>query len=103
MQTLRGGPAPSTVSAKRPPAGLIPAVVEQMADEMVRRWRDGDHPVAEEFLARAPDLWDQPEAGLELIAEELALRAEFDAPVSLHALTARFPQWSSRVEALLEC
>jgi eukaryotic-like serine/threonine-protein kinase len=103
MQTLRVGPAPSTVSAKRPPAGPIPVVVEQMADEMVRRWRDGDRPVAEEFLARDSDLLDQPEAALELIAEELALRAEFDAPISPAELSARFPQWSSRLSALLEC
>jgi tetratricopeptide (TPR) repeat protein len=81
----------------------MPAVVEQMAEEMVRRWHEGERPVAEEFLARNPDLWDQPEAALELIAEELALRAELDSPVSLAELTARFPQWSPRIAALLEC
>jgi eukaryotic-like serine/threonine-protein kinase len=103
MQTLRAGPAPPTLAAKRPPANSVAPGVEEMAEEMVRRWRQGERPAAEEYLSRAPGLWDRPEAALELIAEELALRSEFDAATSREELTARFPQWSDQVAAILEC
>jgi serine/threonine protein kinase len=74
-----------------------------MADELADRWRRGERPVAEELLDRAPRLWDRPDAALELLAEELALRDEYGLPASAVELTARFPQWQAQVVALLEC
>jgi hypothetical protein len=47
---------------------------ERLAAEMTQRWRRGERPLVEEFLARQTDLWDQPEVALELIAEELNVR-----------------------------
>src|SRR4051794_21235794 len=103
MQTLHPAPSPSAAAAKRPTTTSVTPVIEEMAEEMVRRWRLGERPTTEEFLCRTPGFWDHPEAALELIAEEWALRAEFDAAQPREELTARFPQWSAQVAALLDC
>ena len=58
------------------------SVVERLAEEMIDRWHQGERPLAEEYLDRAPSVRDDPEVALELIAEELALREEFGLPVS---------------------
>lgn len=78
-------------------------VVERLAGEMVGRWRDGDRPLAEEYLDRCPDLWDRPDAALELIAEEVSLRDEYGLPASAENLAGRFPRWQAQVRALLDC
>jgi hypothetical protein len=53
------------------PPGEGPAaregLVEHLAEEMARRWQQGDRAPAEEYLARHPELWGQPEAALELV------------------------------------
>ena len=49
---------------------------------MAARWRTGDRPPAEEYLDAHPALWDDADAALELIAEELALRGEFGPAVT---------------------
>ncbi|HEY2909771.1 MAG TPA: tetratricopeptide repeat protein [Gemmataceae bacterium] len=77
--------------------------IERLARALAEAWRDGDRPLAESFLDRFPELWDQPDAALELIAEELALRADYDCPTSLTELARRFPQWAEPVRALWEC
>ena len=102
MQMLRATPAPPTTVAKRPTANPIGPIVEQMADEMIRRWRQDERPLTEEFLSRLPEPGNQPEAAFELIAEELALRAEFDLATTLEELTARFPLWSDQVAARMQ-
>lgn len=102
MQTVHASRVPSTIAIKRPAGKPVAPIVEQMAEEMVRRWRQGERPLAEEFLEGFPELWDQPESVLELIAEELALRSECQASMSLEQLTARFPKWSAQLAALLE-
>ena len=103
MQTQRLRPTPSTTLARRSVTGLVQPIVEQWADEMVRRWQQGERPRAEEFLARSPDHANQPEAALELIAEELALREEYGNPATAEELAARFPQWRVQVAALIDC
>lgn len=79
------------------------SIVGRLAEEMVRRWQAGGRPRAEEFIDRHPSLWGRPNDALELIAEELALREEFDRPVSPDELAERFPQWRAQVLALSEC
>jgi serine/threonine protein kinase/Tfp pilus assembly protein PilF len=76
------------------------SLVEQLAEEMACRWRTGQRSLAEEYLNRYPDLWQRPDAALELIAEELALREEYKEPVSNSQLASRFPQWADQVRTL---
>jgi serine/threonine protein kinase len=81
------------------PAGLA----ERLAEEMARRWRAGERPPAEEFLARHPELAAHPEAALELVAEEICLRAEAGLGADPADLLRRFPHWARQVQALLDC
>ena len=86
----------STFDARR-------SAVESLADEMVARWHRGERPRTEDYLDRVPDLRDQPEAALELIAEELALREEYGPPATVAELVGRFPKWEAQVRALVQC
>jgi serine/threonine protein kinase/Tfp pilus assembly protein PilF len=70
---------------------------------MVDGWRAGDRRPVEQFLDRFPDLWHRPDAALELIAEELALREECGDPATAAELAGRFPQWADQVRALYDC
>jgi tetratricopeptide (TPR) repeat protein len=87
----------------REPAGRPASLVERLADDMVGRWHAGDRTPAEHYLDRYPALRDEPEAALELLAEELALRAEHGLPVDADEMAARFPRWAAQVRALVEC
>jgi tetratricopeptide (TPR) repeat protein len=75
----------------------------RLAAEMARRWRAGDRPLAEEFLARHPELCQQPEAALDLVYEEVCLRQEAGEEAADEQVLARFPQWRAQLELLLEC
>ncbi|QEL20364.1 protein kinase domain-containing protein [Limnoglobus roseus] len=81
----------------------LSARVEQLADAMVADWEGGTTHPAEQYLNRCPELWQHPDAALELLAEELTLRDERGWPVAAGELEARFPQWQPQVQALLEC
>jgi serine/threonine protein kinase/Flp pilus assembly protein TadD len=74
-----------------------------LADEMGRRWRAGERPLAEDYLARHPDLCDRPDAALELIYEELCLRQELGPPAAPEDVLGRFPHWRPQLLALLDC
>ncbi|HEY3788935.1 MAG TPA: serine/threonine-protein kinase [Urbifossiella sp.] len=89
----------------KPPAAANTddALLDRIAREMSDRWRRGERPLAESFLDRFPELWNQPDDVLELIAEELALRADYDCPIASFELVGRFPQWAEQVRALLDC
>ncbi|HEX4613688.1 MAG TPA: hypothetical protein VH092_36235, partial [Urbifossiella sp.] len=52
----------------------------RLAADMVTRWRAGERPTAAEYVAHYPALRADPDAALELIAEELALRDEYGEP-----------------------
>lgn len=78
-------------------------VVERLAEEMAARWRAGERPLADEYLARIPDLVLHPDLALELVAEELTLRDEYRVPTTSAELAARFPRWRAQVAALLDC
>lgn len=90
-------------NAFRPAPGECPRLVEQLVEEMGRRWQGGERPVAEEFFDRYPEFWEQPEAALELIAEELSLRQEFGEETDAAELERRFPRWQRPVRTLARC
>ncbi len=75
----------------------------RLAREMRERWEQGDRAITEEFLAEYPELWDRPEAAVELVYEETCLRREFGEEVDRNNLLGRFPQWRRQLEILLEC
>lgn len=78
-------------------------LVSRLADEMIARWHGGEHPPAEEYFDRHPELWLHPDAALELIAEELALREEHGRSITVNELAGRFPRWQQQVETLWHC
>src|SRR5262245_56789094 len=79
------------------------ALAAELAGEMIRRWRGGERPLPEEFLARHPDLWDHPEAAADLIYEERCLRQEFGPEMPVEQVLRRFPQWRPQLEVLFDC
>jgi serine/threonine protein kinase len=70
---------------------------------MGQRWRNGERPLVEEYLARHPKLCDRAESALELLYEEIHLRQEHGQEIRPEDLFERFPQWRRQVQALLEC
>jgi serine/threonine protein kinase/tetratricopeptide (TPR) repeat protein len=90
---------PGSLEFAGPPADLG----GRLAAEMARRWRAGERPRAEEFLARHPELADDPEAAVDLVYEEICLRQEAGEPSAEEEVLARFPQWRRQLQLLLEC
>ena len=78
-------------------------VVEQLAEDLARRWRAGECPGVEEYLLAHPELAEQPDAALELVAEEICLRAEAGHELEAAEFVRRFPQWRRQVQALFDC
>jgi hypothetical protein len=78
-------------------------LAESLAEEMAQRWRDGECPSVEEYLALYPQLREQPEAALELLYEEIHHRQEKGQQIRTEELLSRFPRWRQEVQALLEC
>jgi serine/threonine protein kinase/Flp pilus assembly protein TadD len=78
-------------------------LVDRLADELARRWRAGERPSVEDYLNRHPELYEQPEAAIELIYEELCLRQEHGQEGRATDLLDRFPQWREQLRALVEC
>jgi len=97
--------SPPTAEAHAPlsPSDTEPSVVDALVADLVARWRSGERPPVEALLNQRPELWDRPEAALELIAEELVLRSEFGEPTTHAELARRFPRWKAQVEVLLDC
>jgi serine/threonine protein kinase/tetratricopeptide (TPR) repeat protein len=76
----------------------------RLVGEMIQRWRQGERPLPEDFLARHPELWEHPEAAADLIYEELSLRQEYGAGhAAVEDLLRRFPQWRPQLEVLFDC
>jgi tetratricopeptide (TPR) repeat protein len=92
-----------TAGSQKSGESRISALVGRLADDMAARWQAGDSPLAEEYFERHPELWQYPEAALELIAEELALRHECGRTTSPTELARRFPRWQAQVETLWRC
>jgi serine/threonine protein kinase len=85
------------------PTSEADALVERLAEEMDRRWRSGERPLAEDYLDRHPDLWHQPGAAVELIYEEISLRREYGEEAPLSLFLRRFPPWEQQLLVLLGC
>jgi serine/threonine protein kinase/Flp pilus assembly protein TadD len=79
------------------------SLVQRLVEDMGRRWREGERPRAEEYLARWPELRDQAGAALELIYEEFCLRREHGDDVPAEEIYRRFPQWQAELAVLLDC
>jgi serine/threonine protein kinase/Flp pilus assembly protein TadD len=79
------------------------SLVQRLVEDMGRRWRAGERPRAEEYLARWPEIGAQPAAALELIYEEFCLRREHGEEVAAEEVYRRFPQWQSELAVLLDC
>ncbi len=95
-------PRPTTLTDQlSPPSGGIDSLVAKLAGEMASRWRTGESPLAEEFLSRHPELWNQPNDALRLIYEEICLRQERGQDKASMEVTQRFPQWQQRLEDIL--
>jgi tetratricopeptide (TPR) repeat protein len=94
--------APSTDPARltRDAAETLAA---QLVSDMIRRWRQGERPVTEDYLTRHPALWEHPEAVADLIYEELCLRQEHGPQVPVEQVLRRFPQWRPQLEVLFDC
>jgi tetratricopeptide (TPR) repeat protein len=76
------------------------AQLREACRELRRRLRDGEGCAVEDFRGPYPELWDDPEAVLELIYTEFTARAELGQPANPEAWYARFPQWRDRLEKL---
>jgi serine/threonine protein kinase/Tfp pilus assembly protein PilF len=94
--------AANSLAAVSPPE-VIGSQASQLAGEMAARWRRGERPLAEEFLAQHAELLDTPPAAIKLICEEICLRQEHGEPVDSVQVISRFPQWRDELEVLLGC
>jgi serine/threonine protein kinase/tetratricopeptide (TPR) repeat protein len=106
MHPLSPPPAEGTVPSHPLPevaALALDALIEHLIQEMTQRWRAGERPVAEEYLARHPELWQHPGAATELIYEELCLRQEHGEDAAVEGILRRFPQWREPLRVLLGC
>ncbi len=84
----------SALSANPPSATSARAtLVDSLAAELARRWRQGERACVEEFLTAHPELTRNPEAVAELIYEELCLRQESGQYDAAEEILRRFPQW----------
>ncbi len=86
-----------------PPGALSASSSETLAQDMARRWESGERPLAEEYLARYPQLAADPDTALDLIYEEVCLRRQFGEEAAAEAVLARFPQWREQLRLLLDC
>jgi serine/threonine protein kinase/Flp pilus assembly protein TadD len=77
--------------------------VSELIAEMAERWRHGDRPSAEEFFARYPELAKHPEAGIDIVYEEVCLRQDAGEEIDEAEIYRRFPQWRDQLEVLLRC
>jgi eukaryotic-like serine/threonine-protein kinase len=80
-----------------------PSLVDPLVEDMIARWRSGERPVTEDYLARFPELREQPEAAVELLYEELCLRRDAGLEVSWEDLAHRFPEWREHLLVLFAC
>jgi WD40 repeat protein/tetratricopeptide (TPR) repeat protein/tRNA A-37 threonylcarbamoyl transferase component Bud32 len=75
-------------------AGETPSreLAQRVRAEQRRRWRQGERPAVEEFLAREPPLQAEREVVLELIYNEVVLREERGERPQLDEYVQRFPE-----------
>jgi serine/threonine protein kinase/tetratricopeptide (TPR) repeat protein len=96
---------PTPPTAGEAPAAQSPvnSLVSRLAREMAQAWEQGRRPGAEAVLEPWPELWDQPEAVLELVYEEICLRKRHGESTATTEILQRFPRWRDQVKVLLSC
>jgi len=101
-ESQQEGPIPVRPSVQADAPFLDPSgsLATRQVDEMVAAWRRGERPVAEEFLARHPELGE--EAAIRLVYEEVSLRHEAGLAVDPEEIVRRFPRWRQELEVLLD-
>ncbi|HEV3121005.1 MAG TPA: serine/threonine-protein kinase, partial [Isosphaeraceae bacterium] len=82
-------------------SSALDSLANEQIDAFVAAWGRGERPLAEEFLARNPELGD--EAAIRLIYEEFCLRQEAGIATDAAEFAGRFPQWKAELELLLDC
>ncbi len=84
-----------------------PADVESLSlrlvCEMQRRWKQGERPLAEEFLSRHDQLKQSPEAAIDLIYEEFCQRQAASERAVEADILRRFPQWREQLRIMMDC
>ncbi|GAC1464587.1 MAG: hypothetical protein NVSMB9_03410 [Isosphaeraceae bacterium] len=108
-------PCPDTTSSARsapreaggwkaePDRAQRQALAERVAQEMAAIWGQGGQPSSEEFLAKYPDVAEDPESAARVIYEEVCLREGLGKPVHTSEILARFPRWRVELQMLLDC
>jgi serine/threonine protein kinase/Tfp pilus assembly protein PilF len=86
-----------------PPSDPLEALAARLVEEMALAWRQGERPLAEDYLARHPELNGCPTAAAQLIYEEVCLREQDGQDQATAEVLHRFPQWRDELEVLLEC
>jgi eukaryotic-like serine/threonine-protein kinase len=83
-----------------PGEGPLAALVERLVEDMGKRWRQGECPRTEEYLAQHPELVEHPEAALELVYEEVCLSREHGQALTEADVAQRFPRWRKKLHVL---
>jgi serine/threonine protein kinase/Tfp pilus assembly protein PilF len=79
------------------------SVVARLAEDMARRWQQGERVLVEEYISQHPELKAQPEAATELIYEEICLRYQHGEGAATADVLDRFPQWREQLQVILDC
>ncbi len=74
-----------------------------LAEEMRRRWHTGERATAENFLAAHPELYDHPEAAIDLVYEEFCLRQMADDQNVEESILRHYPQWAGPLRVMFDC
>src|SRR4051812_2352819 len=101
--SLQAGGRRSEAASRRARAERAMALAERLAGEMAAAWREGARPLAEEYLARHPEVGSSPETAARLIYEEICLREGIGQRSPWQEVMGRFPQWRPELEMLLDC
>jgi WD40 repeat protein len=77
----------------------VSRLLDHLLDEQARCWRGGERVLVETYLGQHPALWDQPEAVLDLLYQEIVLREERGEAPALEEYLKRFPRWAPQLQA----
>ena len=93
----------STLASDRSELAEAASLGEQLAREMRQRWRRGERPTAEEYLAQFPELRQSAEAAIDVIYEEFCLRQAAGETDVANDVLRRFPEWRAPLQVMLDC
>ena len=95
--------SPAPLLDRRPSRVAPEALAERVANEMSSSWSRGEQTSTEDFLARHPEIRDDPPAAARIIYEEYCLREGLGQQPDSAELIGRFPQWREQIRILLDC